>query len=194
MGVNQSKELSIKDLVNGLRHNLVDDTLNTEFQKCLYNLPNHPIKTMNSLSSYNILSDNTIISLLTTADHLRVPVDNTVIEWCDLDKDTEELPIYDINNIDDEVDEIYFATQEPDAERRLFNNCEWYVIGKMKTHIYFTLYIYAPQLVETFKNQHNPPKRNLTFYKDIRNIRETKHYERFRRNYFNNFFSYMASL
>ena len=196
MGITPSKEKGIKDLIESIREGMVDDKLNVDFFNCIYNLPCQPNKVYTDLSCFNILGDDTIIPLLSAAEHLKVEISDSLIEWCEKDKDMTTLPIYDIDNIDNEVDQIYFIMVEPDIERQIFENGEWYVIGKMKKGMYFTLYIYAPELVKNIivKHNNNKPRRRLTFYKDIKNIRDDIYYKKFKKLYYNHFFTYIESL
>ena len=193
MGITQSKHELVKLTIKSMRTGMANDKLNIDFMNCLYNLPIAPqrIESKN-ISQYNILNGETLIPLIIMQDRLKNGMHNMNISFGP-NEEGGKMPVLNLEDIINDIHEVYFATEEPDTERQLFNINEWYIIGKIKSGEYFTFYMNQLPLgnqSETVKNN----RHYLTFYTDLKNVKQDYYYNSFKNKYACPFFSYINSL
>ena len=184
MGIAQSKEQDINNLVKELRSNLIGDNLNREFIQCINNTPD-TVKNKIDMRRFNIITPDLVSNIFLSRSLMSIDYHTKNVGWSKYD-DKETLPYTDLAQIEKEVTEIYFMSDPPDS---FMTNNEWYIIGKLITGAYFTMYLFLPNIAQIEKR-----KLLITFYSIPANIKFDPYYEKYKKYYVRPFFSFIDSL
>ena len=192
MGLTESKSLTYRDSIEVIRKSIIDDTLNVDFLNCINNLPHKPIKLNDDLSCYNIINIDNIGVLLLLLEHIKKNHINIEFNWGDLESGS--IPIINIDQLENEIDGIYFITDLGDLKTALTNNTEWYIIGKLKSGIFFTLYLNLNRYHLSKNVSKKGCIQKILFYNEAKNISSEDTYSLIKYKYNNDFFCYLDSL
>tara|TARA_Y100000389_G_scaffold85776_1_gene82536 strand:+ start:3700 stop:4278 length:579 start_codon:yes stop_codon:yes gene_type:complete len=192
MGLTESKSLTYRDSIEVIRKSIIDDTLNVDFLNCINNLPHKPIKLNDDLSCYNIINRDNIGVLLLLLEHIKKNHINIEFNWGDLESGS--IPIINIDQLENEIDGIYFITDLGDLKTALTNNTEWYIIGKLKSGIFFTLYLNLNRYHLSKNVSKKGCIQKILFYNEAKNISSEDTYSLIKYKYNNDFFCYLDSL
>ena len=159
---------------------------------CINNLPHKPIKLNDDLSCYNIINRDNIGVLLLLLEHIKKNHINIEFNWGDLESGS--IPIINIDQLENEIDGIYFITDLGDLKTALTNNTEWYIIGKLKSGIFFTLYLNLNRYHLSKNVSKKSCIQKILFYNEAKNISSEDTYNLIKYKYNNDFFCYLDSL
>ena len=185
MGINESKSLTYMEGIEKIRSSIINDSLNKDFFICLNNLPENPITINNDISRYNIINNDNIVLLSLINKWIKKKYEKIDIYWGDMNSGS--IPINNIDKLENEIDSIYFISdvKNINLEKPVF----FYVIGKLKNGIYFTIYIDFGKI-----NEKNNNISRFIFYNDLKNIQKENIYNTINSTYTDQFLDHINSL